>query len=58
MSVPDVLSVIKSNLEYGSLNSYEDLRSYNRKRGSIQVDEDADIYFGYYEQSDNQNEEE
>lgn len=53
MTIVDALAQIESNSKnYSSMyDHYEEMRISNR-RSPFQVDEDADIYFGYWYEKD------
>lgn len=53
MSFPDVYAMMRSNLtNYHSLDDHNQKINSTNYRGPIQIDEDADIYFGYYWEKD------
>ena len=53
MAIPDALTFIERNISsYSFLNDGEMFRRLSYRRGPIQIDEDADIYYGYYYEKD------
>ena len=52
MSIPDTFTFMTKNISnYGYMVS-DFFSKAGRGRGPVQIDEDADIYYGYYDEKD------
>jgi hypothetical protein len=59
MAIPDTFTFIERNNSLG--HYFHDSEMFTRlsmRRGPIQIDNDADIYYGYYDEKDKSNNEE
>ena len=53
MSIPDTFTFIERNNSLGHyLHDSEMFTRLSMRRGPIKIDEDADIYYGYYHEND------